>query len=51
MRQAFEVRNLKAFRESYPEGRNVVVTPNGPPPFTKNIQGIPVTFARLQDAW
>lgn len=41
---AFETRSLAAFRESYPKGRNFVVSPLPGPGYTRVIPGLPIEF-------
>lgn len=41
---AFETRNLAAFRELYPKGRNFVVSPLNGPGYSRVMTGFPVEF-------
>ncbi len=46
---AFEARNLKAFRESYPQGRNILVAPNAVPAFSRTVEGMKIEFVSPSD--
>ncbi len=41
---AFEPRSLAVFREAYPRGRNLVVSPGIPSRYTRNFRDLEVTF-------
>jgi predicted AAA+ superfamily ATPase len=42
--RAFETRGLRAFREAYPKGRNLVVSPLDGPSYQRTVDGFEVTF-------
>lgn len=45
----FDPRNLKIFRQQYPNGKNYVVTTDTSNTFQKNYDGLSVQFVNLQD--
>ena len=46
---SFAARGLKAFRQNYPHGRNVVISPQVVRPYTQRIEELEVTFMPLED--
>jgi len=42
--EAFEVNGLKVFRESYREGRNMVISPNVTTPYEREVNGLKVEY-------
>jgi len=44
----FDSRNLRVFRSLYPNGKNMVVTPHVPIPYTRKVGGLQVTFTGLE---
>ena len=46
---SFEPKNLRAFRALYPEGRNIVVSHQAQPAFTRDTGGLSVTYAGLSE--
>ncbi|MBM3890824.1 MAG: ATP-binding protein [Verrucomicrobia bacterium] len=47
--EAFEPRGLVAFRENYPKGRNIVVSPQVTATYKRRMQGMEVNFVPLSD--
>ena len=46
---AFEPKNLRAFRSLYPEGRNIVISHQAQPAFTRDCGGLSVIYSGLPD--
>lgn len=46
---AFEVRNLKRFREKYPKGKNFLISPQSGSAYERTVDGMKVTFANLNE--
>lgn len=46
---AFEIRGLKAFRQNYPKGRNLLISPQVLKAYTRTVEGMEITFAHAAD--
>jgi predicted AAA+ superfamily ATPase len=47
--EAFEAEGLKKFRESYPEGRNFLVSPNITAAYPRNLKGLKVELIPISE--
>ncbi len=47
--RAFDMRGLRAFRETHPHGRDYVVSADGGDPYSRSVEGREITFTSLHD--